>query len=408
MAIQIKPTIEHQSVCPYDHTPLVPQKIIWQGMHICAESECASCQRTIVEDLKVGHAIAHPYQLDTTEGQLFGPESAKAWLGLPFLNAIQTPNDEAIDIKKEGFSHHKHVVILNCLDYLYGHCVLKLLNAERHATDDDQCGLVVIVPKFLRWMVPECVAEVWVVDVPLKKSQQFYSSFHAFVAKELERFERVDVSEAYSHPRYFNISDYTKVSKHDFDKPALKVTFVWREDRIWLDRWLFKALRRSHLWGLGLWLQNRKVQALLAQVKKDMPAATLCVAGFGATTTFPAWIEDQRVTAFDANTERHLCQVYADSRVIVGIHGSNMLLPSGHAGMTIDLLPKKRLGNFAQDILYQEEDPRMAAFRYRYIADDIEPVALSYVIANMVSKYEGFQSQMCADQLTVTKLTIKT
>jgi len=47
------------------------------------------------------------------------------------------------------------------------------------------------------------------------------------------------------------------------------------------------------------------------------------------------------------------------------VHGSNMLLPSAHAGMTIDLMPDDRWGNFAQDISYQEDDVRMGSYRYR-------------------------------------------
>jgi len=37
-----------------------------------------------------------------------------------------------------------------------------------------------------------------------------------------------------------------------------------------------------------------------------------------------------------------------------------MLLPSAHAGMTVSLMPSKRWGNFAEDILFTEKDVRLA------------------------------------------------
>lgn len=44
----------------------------------------------------------------------------------------------------------------------------------------------------------------------------------------------------------------------------------------------------------------------------------------------------------------------------MGVHGSNMLLPSAHARATLVLMPRKRWGNFIQDILFQEPNPRLA------------------------------------------------
>lgn len=398
MAIQIKPVIQHQSVCPYTQAPLVPKQIIWQGMHVCVESECVGCNKNIIEDLKVGHALRYPFQIDVANNQAFGPEEANAWLGTPFLASLKHPIDEHIEITKEVFSSHRRVVILNCLDYLYGHCLLKLLNADRHFSENSQHGLVVIVPKFLRWMVPSAAAEVWTVNISLQNNQQFYSKFHAFVCEELARFDEVLVSEAYSHPSNFDISDYTKVAKHDFYKPDYRVTFIWREDRLWIPHWLFRVLRKSRLTTIALSLQNQNIQKLLKLVKAKIPEVKVTVAGFGTQTKFPAWIEDVRVDTFDAETERRLCKIYADSRVVIGIHGSSMLLPSGHAGMSVDLLPQKRLGNFAQDILYQEADPRVATFRYRYLLADIEPSELSSVVTSMLKKYSDFCSQMCADK----------
>jgi len=75
-----------------------------------------------------------------------------------------------------------------------------------------------------------------------------------------------------------------------------------------------------------------------------------------------------------------------------------MLLPSAHGGMTLDLMPKERWGNFAQDILYQENDSRLAAFKYRYLPLNTRIVDLAYIASNMILKSSEFNLSMTADK----------
>jgi hypothetical protein len=64
--------------------------------------------------------------------------------------------------------------------------------------------------------------------------------------------------------------------------------------------------------------------------------------------------------------------------------------------MTIDLIDE-RWGNFAQDILYQESDPRMATFRYRFLPYQTKNDTLACIAAVMLLKWSQFQSQMMVD-----------
>lgn len=62
--IQIKPEIQQKLNCPYCKAVLMPEKILWQGIHICVVASCNLCHTEIIEDLKVGHALYMPYQVD--------------------------------------------------------------------------------------------------------------------------------------------------------------------------------------------------------------------------------------------------------------------------------------------------------------------------------------------------------
>lgn len=397
--IEIKPNIQHQSNCPYCKTALKPAIVQWSGMHVYVESKCLNCQTELIEGLAFGHFIPNPFQIDFIKKVVFSENNdVHRWLAQNLLESLKNPEPEKLEISKEVFKQRRKVIILNCIDYLYGHCLLKLLNAQRHLELHQDYGLIVIVPKLIRWIVPEGVAEVWTVPISLKNGQCYYPSFAEFVSEELARFDEVFVSKAYSHPSQFDITRFTRVPKHSFEQEDFKVTFIWRDDRLWGSILLFRILKKLQILNLGRLLQNWRVKRLFEKIQSKLPEAKFTIAGLGTQTKFPAWIEDLRVDKFDEKTEREACKLYSESRLVIGIHGSNMLLPSGHAGMTLDLMPQQRWGNFAQDILYQETDPRIAAFRYQYLPVETSITEIASLASSMILGYSNFVQDMTADQ----------
>ncbi|MEG4584446.1 hypothetical protein QUA54_04230 [Microcoleus sp. MOSTC5] len=395
--IEIKPSIQQRSNCPYCGTELKPKSVLWQGIHIVLDSKCEGCCSEIIDDLRVGHGVKNYIQVNLIKREVFAADTyKKEWLGKPLLNSLQNPQPEKLEIVKEIFKPCNRVIILNCIDHLYGHSLLKLLNAQRHLECNSDYGLVVIVPKFLRWMVPDEVAEIWTVPISLKNGQNYYPSFAEFVEEETKRFDEIYVSEAHSHPSQFDITRFTRVPKHNFEPEKIKITFIWREDRLLVNRLLFRVLRKIDRRAMSLPLQNLKIQQLFEKIRLQVPEAKFAVAGLGTKTKFPEWIEDYRVDSFNEKIEKEICHLYSESRLIIGLHGSNMLLPSAHAGMTIDLIDE-RWGNFAQDILYQESDPRIASFRYRFLPYQTSNDTLAFIAAVMVLKWSKFKSQMTAD-----------
>ena len=396
--IEIKPNIEHRSHCPYSGKVLKPVKVLWQGTHVCVVSESPDGGE-IIEELRIGHAAKTPYQIDLAKKAIFsGDKYAEELLAKPLLNSLQNPQTEQLEISQEIFKSYQRVIILNCVDYLYGHSLLKLLNAQRHLESNPDLGLIVIVQKFLRWMVPDGVAEVWTVPISLKNGQDYYPSFAEFVEKQSQRFEEIYLSETYSHPSRFDITKFTRVPKHSFDdREKVQITFIWREDRLLINSFLFRVLRKVKLLQIALAIQNWKVQQLFEKIRSKLPEAKFVVAGLGTKTKFPQWIEDCRVERFNETTEKETCQIYSESRLVIGLHGSNMLLPSGLAGMTLDLI-ENRWGNFAQDVLYQEKNPRLASFRYRYLPSQVSPDILANIATQMIQTQSDFYFHMTADQ----------
>lgn len=385
--MQIHPYIEQKFACPVCGQEMEAKKIVWQGIHTCVESECKECQRTFYQDLRIGQSIFTQYSVDINTFELFGLDRAEDWYGIPFQNSLKYPNNKKIDFEKVIYKLYDKIIIINCIDYLYGHSLLKLLNAEKHLKNNPQFGVIVIVPKFLEWMLPKGIAEKWVFNIPLKSGQDFFIDFNNIIQNEIKRFSEVHICKA-THPKYFNITNFTGVKIHDFQKEDFRITFIWRENRIWINSSLFqKIINKLNLKilknGLLSW-QKRKVVKLFSKLRKTFPNSKFTVAGIGNYDKFPFWIDNKIVNNISDDIEKELCEIYSDSRIVIGVHGSNMLLPSAHAGMIIDLMPTERWGNFAQDILYQEQDIRISNYRYRYIPINQKTNFVSQIIVSMI------------------------
>lgn len=394
--IELKPKLHSQSNCPYCNGSLAAKEILWQGLQFFVETQCQTCKAEIIEALQVGFLRARLHQLDLKQGKVFGSENR-----INFLPTLQNLQQKQISIKKEVFNACDKIIILNCIDPVYGHALLKLLNAQRHLEDQPDYGLIVIIQPSLRWLVPATVAEVWVVDLPFKDALLFYPCLNQFIHKELSRFREVQLSETCVHPGRFDISFFTRVPKHDFQQSTIQLNFIWREDRLWLRgeyAGLMKRLKQTGLLKLALQMQNWRIRQLFQKIKTRIPTAQFVVTGLGTQTRFPDWIKDARVNQFDQKTERTACQIYADSRLVIGVHGSNMLLPSGHAGMSIDIMPDYKLGQLCADILYQEQDPRLAAWRYRSISIHTPLHTLATLAVDMILVKDQFYLDMTADQ----------
>ncbi|NUN70026.1 MAG: hypothetical protein HUU02_09985 [Bacteroidetes bacterium] len=392
--IQIKPTIQFSEASPFGGT-LEPQEVLWQGLHVCVKARCSSTGRSVIADLPVGHAVTNPCTVALDSKEVFCSDEVRQWLGKPLLDSLMAPSQEEPTMTVERRIVVENAVIINCIDHLYGHALLKLFNTERHLSRPDGTGVIVIVQDFLRWLVPEGVAEVWSVKLPLGKATRFHPALDRRIRQECERFSTVYVSRAYSHPAVKDITRFTAVPRHDDHRSDYRITFVWRDDRPWIsNRYFVLAAKRTGMMGVLLNIQNKRIVKLFKELQDSLPGVRCTVAGIGTATVFPSWIDDQRVDTVDERIERRLCTVYAESRVVIGVHGSNMLLPSAHAGMTIDLMPKERWGNFAQDIVFQEHDPRIGSFRYRFFPISTGVSILAHLIATQVREFDYFKQQM--------------
>ena len=118
---------------------------------------CHECAHVYLQDLPSGHGLVYPGTFDVDTGESFTRPLAEGfgeWIGA----AWQRPDTRPVRVRAERRRTVGRVTLLNCLDQVYGHSLLKLLNVQAELREGE---VVAIVPESLIELVPADVAEVW-------------------------------------------------------------------------------------------------------------------------------------------------------------------------------------------------------------------------------------------------------
>jgi hypothetical protein len=391
-------------VCPHDRSPLDVVGWYMPGMRRMADLRCRNCAREFYGDLPSGWGLYYPclIEKETAEVHSNGPDWYSRGLRDAYRQrgATSTP----VGFTVEQFKPLRRPVLLNVLDGLYGHSILPLLGAQHYLDHTPDFDLVVMVPKLLRWMVPQGCAQVWTLDVPLRRGAEW----NDWVAGEIRRRVEETLPEApqwwlslafpFPHPAEFSIERFTGVRPFDYqnwrpDGSAESwpiVTFIWRDDRTWPDPASFRTVARLALKGarrvssgvvdaaLGS-AQRRRVVRLGERLRRTFPKVDFGVVGPGRARGLPAWMKDLRATSFNPQQERDWCRRYAASHLVIGIHGSNLILPSAHAAGMIELVPPDRWPNLATTVAAPTTDVEHGLFRYTFLPAGTRPAEVAAV-----------------------------
>jgi hypothetical protein len=391
-------------------------KLAFGGHHVCVEVNCAECGRRYLADLPVGHALYTPGAICLSTFELRSHPDA-AWFSRSLVEAARAyaaraPRPQSFgSLEVVQLRRCESAVIVNCIDFLYGHVLLKLLNAQAHLEKSPGLGVIVVIPRCFRWLVPDEVAEIWLVDVPLSKGDQWLHTLVEAVPRELKRFEKVWLSLAYGSqvPSRIDISRFTRVKPfalERFTDTPCHFTIVAREDRLWFgsafEQLCFRVLRRLTSRRLAtrmfVTLQESRFRRLRRAIKAAVPQARFAMVGIGSASA-DSGVNDLRTRRMTDEVERQWCEAYARSHAVIGIHGSNMLLPTAHAAGVVEILPDDRQGNLLQDILTRSEG-REASFLVRFAGEYASVREVAAHAIGIYSNYPVHRLQMSGEMMT--------
>lgn len=385
------------------------------GTVTLAETTCLACGVTYVETLPTGQFNRFPVSLSVDNQHVRVNERGR-WLIDPIKQSnvgepvVSGSSELPIRALKRVDNTSGSAVLLVCLDPCYGHALMMLFNAQRHHEQHPARPIIAVVPRALAWLVPDYVAETWVVDLPLSALEMPIPGFDAFVKTQLiPRFEVVWLSRAHIHfdHRTTRFADFTRTQKFDlpqFDTThadtILRLTFVLREDRLWLrhgwERLLHKALNRlsfeqktRRFWAR--W-QAVRYRELARYIHQKLPHTTIVAVGIKGGGQYPIdlgyAVEDRRkAVPVSPEEERDWCDQYTRSQVVIGVHGSGMLLPTALAAGFVNLLPPDKLAHYAEDILLAHGNPIHQTLLGRFLSTSASPRQVADLVVSMLTEF---------------------
>lgn len=384
--VPVKPALFSDFACPKcEASSVTVNGALFPGAHVLGDYKCTACGAEFVRDLPVGFAVDHAVSIAKNDGSLLDRNGAENWLMDPLLKAYSNRSDAPVKIERKVNRACKRIILLDTIDFLYGHVLLKLYNAQHYIDNYPDHGVVVILPRMFAWLEPKGCAEVWIVDVKLGQGQVWHNAINAFVQDQLAGYDEVNMGRGWAHPDFtrIDIERYTGIAPfklEEFSTRPPHITFVARQDRLWfpntVDKFLFRMLGAMGLLGFArkVWssAQDRLIRSSMQAIKKEFPACTFSVVGLAPGGGYGSLAEDLRTTSMSKDLELAWCRAYARSQLVVGVHGSNMLLPTAFAAGCIEILPSDRQGNIVQDISVRWAD-RMQLFLYRFVGEFATP-----------------------------------
>jgi transcription elongation factor Elf1 len=339
--IELKPNINRLSgyyECPECGGEVFISDFIINGMRNLADLKCKECQSEFLADLPTVFGIV--YQTIINKNKLEIKETQGRDWAKELLESYKNQIDEALKISHEVREEKKDIILINCLDACYGHSLWKILNSNRYIEKfGKDYGICLMIPFQLHHLIPEGVSEVLEFYLPFKKYGKWFNAInqkiHELVASKTSCYLAVN---HYSHiPQSYNISKFPILNQKVFPQKDYKtIVFLYREDQ--------------RIWGVNLWQQKRNIEKLFRYLKNYYPNLRFLLIGVGKRKKFNKEIVDLREEKFDIELEKKWIEEYKIADCLIGVHGSNMNLPSVLAKNMINLVPEYKYSNALEDM----------------------------------------------------------
>ncbi len=276
--LQLKPIQQYSCTCECGGK-LNFSGLIWQGLHVCKRMTCDCCGNVVINSLPANQASLENYSYYPKSGLLKnnnGEVVSANWFSAK-LKAISSPVYEKVEFDVEVFQRVDDVIILNTLDYIYGHSLLFLLNLQHIIENSNGLGIIVIVQPMFKWLLSnQNVSEIWTVKLEFQNFNNYYPDLSEKINNQLNRFERVFLSKGHVIPTNKNIQieNFTGIRPFDFSDLPLnpKITFIWREDigRLWIRNiYLLKGFKKLGIGKVLLPFHYLRVLLLLYLLQEE-------------------------------------------------------------------------------------------------------------------------------------------
>ena len=328
-------------------------------------------------------AVAYTIKFDYKTKSIY--EGERNWYNEPLLEKIDLDRLMPLEkIKRIDFSKKRHskCIVLNLLDYCYGHSLVKLLNVESFYRDyKDTHDLFLISFPDIEDYIPKESFNNCLLDVTFGDIKKIYS-LKGILDKVKENYDEVDYGVL---DAYLRIED--KESKISF------YNFYGIEDNTYKDKKLVTFHYRAdngRAWGEKK--QSHNVTELLSEMRgyfsKDV---IFCVIGDRDKNTFPEWVLDKRIERYPNPIVHEYSQIISSSVIMVSVTGSNLVLPSLLSkGMIVHFVKEPLMRLTGTDVVNYRGYVNETTYEHVYIFEkgtySTNPIKLA---RRLIRMYEG-------------------
>src|SRR5688572_13713293 len=119
--IELKPEIDNHFICPECNTKDHAVKdVLLQQVYVLADCTCTDCGLEFYQTFSNGHSVEEHVSIKKS-GKLYADSHNESWLSEMLSKSFTSNKNKNVPIEKRVFRECESVVVLNTLDYLYGH-----------------------------------------------------------------------------------------------------------------------------------------------------------------------------------------------------------------------------------------------------------------------------------------------
>ncbi len=334
--LDLLPVPADRFACPCGGAELENEGFHLSGMVPMARTRCPACGRRFLAHLHTGFCQHADFLFEESTGAIHTTLTAP-WYRDFLAAAMASIGETAAPVERVSRRPlGEDVLLLNCLDPVYGHCLQRLISLDFYRDNGFRGSVVAILPRFLAWLASDDIDELWIVDTPLRQGNRANATIAVMaqaLASSAKRLRYADM--IFGHKvditRYTHVPPFA-VDGHDSVSPP-RLTLNWREDRCWTIHG--KTLPEAQ----AIQQQRELFTLLLQKLRQEIPDLDAAVTGYGRSGEFPDWVQDMRLVEHDTETEKRWAKRYAFSHLTFGMHGSNMILPASLSIGAIELVP---------------------------------------------------------------------
>lgn len=399
--IPVKPDKYNSFTCPKcKGTNNRNEDVIFLGKYTLAKCSCQLCFTPFYHTYPVGHSQLFPVAFSSDQKHVLYKKEA-AWWAKPLLKSFSrkkfiNPNIEIIQ-----YQAYEKVVLLICLDDCFGHSFTKLLNAQ-HLLKNREIGVVVVVQKSFQWLLPKGIAEAWLVDVKTKDLNRLIGNCDDFIKTEIRRFDTVFLHGTYMPPDFFSIDyeKFTKTKRFDLNSyiyiPPV-ITFICREDRTWtnssIEYFFYLFFKKFRIYSIARRYFAKRQNELFSKtanlIHQEINDTNFYVTGFDKSGGIAPIIKDLRITGTPKEEiERSWCSIYSQSHLVIGVHGSNMLIPTSLSAGFINILPSHKINNYGEDVSINYKN-KYLLYLCRHLSHYTPPKVVARHAISMITRFKN-------------------